>query len=196
MTIPAVDGLRSRNIVGRDNAFHLGAHLLLDVDEPDANPCTCTCAIHERHNYHTLTMRGPTINGDTRPLTDLQIKVNGETAPEVDGGAVNGTLGIRPKSALGLNGTYDELYRLQNEGVEAHMDTDAQAGSSLRHNRSAPLHRARSDFGPRGRAERVNKIAEEDLLHMRHGWHDEYTSNEYLSLLNSVCIETLPRIWF
>ena len=140
-------------------------------------------------------MRGPTINGDTRPLIDLDIKVNGDSTPDTNGGAVTGILGIRPKSALGLNGTYDELYRLQNGGAEAHMDADPQAGPSVRHNRLTPLQRARSDFGPRGRAERVNKIAEEDLLHMRHGWHDEYTSNEYLSLLNSVCMRALHSIW-
>ena len=140
-------------------------------------------------------MRDPTLNGDTRSYNDLRIKVNGDTAPETNGGAVNGGLGIRPKSALGLNGTYDELYRLQNGGSEAHTDVDTQAGPSLRHNRPTPLQHARSDFGPRGRRERVNKIAEEDLLHMRHGWHDEYTSNEYLSLLNSVRIRSLRYLY-
>lgn len=48
------------------------------------------------------------------------------------------------------------------------------------------LQRARSDFGPRHRGERNAAVVEEDLWRMRHGWEDEYTSNEYLALLNSV----------
>lgn len=136
-------------------------------------------------------MRGPALSGDTRPYNEAQVRVNGDHHPEPHGSTFggNGGLGIRPKSSLGLNGTYDELYRLQNGASGANGDMDAQPGPSLRPNHRTPLQRARSDFGPRGRSERVNKIAEEDLLHMRHGWHDEYTSNEYLSLLNSVRLE-------
>ena len=52
--------------------------------------------------------------------------------------------------------------------------------------RPQPLPRARSDFGPRHRGERHAAVVEEDLWRMRHGWEDEYTSNEYLALLNSV----------
>jgi hypothetical protein len=54
--------------------------------------------------------------------------------------------------------------------------------------RPQPLQRARSDFGPRRRGERNAAVVEEDLWRMRHGWEDEYTSNEYLALLNSVSI--------
>jgi hypothetical protein len=56
------------------------------------------------------------------------------------------------------------------------------------------LQRARSDFGPRHRGERNAAVVEEDLWRMRHGWEDEYTSNEYLALLNSVSPLTFPDI--
>ena len=52
--------------------------------------------------------------------------------------------------------------------------------------RPQSLQRARSDFGPRHRGERHAAVVEDDLWRMRHGWEDEYTSNEYLALLNSV----------
>jgi hypothetical protein len=109
-------------------------------------------------------MRDPTLNGETKPYTDARNGMNGNTLREPDHDAFDAknVLNNRPKSAAGLDGTYDELYHLQNGTSDTNV-------------------------GPRQRSERVNKIAEEDLLHMRHGWHDEYTSNEYLSLLNSVC---------
>ena len=116
--------------------------------------------------------------------------MNGNTVLGGDFDAFDADNGLknRPKTAAGLHGTYDELYRLQNGTSEANMDLGNQIGPQLKQGRPRPLQRARSDLGPRQRSERVNKIAEEDLLHMRHGWHDEYTSNEYLSLLNSVCL--------
>ena len=133
-------------------------------------------------------MRDPTLNGETNLHTGTPNAANGNTVPERDHDAFDTDNGLknRPKSAAGLHGTYDELYRLQNGISEMHVDIENQIGPRLRQGRPPALQRARSDFGPRQRSERVNKIAEEDLLHMRHGWHDEYTSNEYLSLLNSV----------
>jgi hypothetical protein len=59
--------------------------------------------------------------------------------------------------------------------------------------RPRPLQRARSDFGPRHRGERNAAVVEEDLWHMRHGWEDEYTSNEYLALLNSVSCQIVSK---
>jgi hypothetical protein len=134
-------------------------------------------------------MRDPTLNGETKPYTDARNGMNGNTLREPDHDAFDAknVLNNRPKSAAGLHGTYDELYHLQNGTSDTNVDIEKQAGPRLTNGRPAALQRARSDFGPRQRSERVNKIAEEDLLHMRHGWHDEYTSNEYLSLLNSVC---------
>ena len=135
-------------------------------------------------------MRDPILNGETKSYTDVRNGVNGNITHERDHDAfdTSNEPKNRPKSVVGLHGTYDELYRLQNGTTEAIADPENQLVPRLRHGRPTPLQRARSDFGPRQRSERVNKIAEEDLLHMRHGWHDEYTSNEYLSLLNSVSI--------
>lgn len=48
-----------------------------------------------------------------------------------------------------------------------------------------PLHRTRSDLGPRRREGIASDASEDKLAHIRHGWDDEYTSNEYLSLLHS-----------
>jgi hypothetical protein len=137
-------------------------------------------------------MRDPTLDGEKPPYDDARNGVNSGTLSELGPGAFDNKNGLnnRPKSAMGLHGTYDELYRLQNGTSETNADVENQLGPRLRNGRPAALQRARSDFGPRQRSERVNKIAEEDLLHMRHGWHDEYTSNEYLSLLNSVCTST------
>lgn len=51
--------------------------------------------------------------------------------------------------------------------------------------RPSLLTRTKSDLGPR-RKEGIPTAAQEDkLAHIRHGWDDEYTSNEYLSLLHS-----------
>jgi hypothetical protein len=133
-------------------------------------------------------MRDPTLNGEIKSHSDPRNGVNGNTlpGPTHDAFDTSDVPKNRPKSASGLHGTYDELYRLQNGTSETNADNENQLGPPLRQDRPAALQRVRSDFGPRQRSERVNKIAEEDLLHMRHGWHDEYTSNEYLSLLNSV----------
>jgi hypothetical protein len=133
-------------------------------------------------------MRDPTLNGGIKPYSDPRNGVYGNTlaGPTHDAFDTNNVPMNRPKSASGLHGTYDELYRLQNGTSETNADNENQLGPRLRQDRPATLQRARSDVGPRQRSEIVNKIAEEDLLHMRHGWHDEYTSNEYLSLLNSV----------
>lgn len=133
-------------------------------------------------------MRDPTLNRESKPYSSMRNGVNGGNLPEPDQDAFDSRheLNNRPKSAIGLHGTYDELYRLQNGTSESNVDVENQPGPPLGNGRPATLQRARSDFGPLQRSERVNKIAEEDLLHMRHGWHDEYTSNEYLSLLNSV----------
>ncbi|KAI9833336.1 MAG: hypothetical protein M1819_003731 [Sarea resinae] len=48
------------------------------------------------------------------------------------------------------------------------------------------LHRSKSDIGPRGEAMmRDARAHEEGVWMMRHGWEDQHTSEEYLSLLTS-----------
>jgi len=133
-------------------------------------------------------MRDPALNGETKSYNDIRLKINGEERTEEQGDDISSGPRIRPKSSARLNGTYEELYRLQNGDLENNSDAANPATVSFRRGRPAALQRVRSDMGPQDRAERINAMAEENLLHMRHGWHDEYTSNEYLSLLNSVCI--------
>lgn len=48
-----------------------------------------------------------------------------------------------------------------------------------------PLQRTRSDLGPRRKQGTTSPPSDDKLAHIRHGWDDEYTSNEYLSLLHS-----------
>ena len=92
----------------------------------------------------------------------------------------------RSRGLMGLNNTYDELYRQQNGGSDqSEMLNVVQAPTALRPNRPSPLMRARSDFGPRNKSKTATAETDDELLHMRHGWENEYTSNEYLSLLNS-----------
>jgi hypothetical protein len=79
----------------------------------------------------------------------------------------------------------------RHHGVTASASASAapetgQASQTSMSERRQALQRARSDFGPRHRGERNAAVVEEDLWRMRHGWEDEYTSNEYLALLNSV----------
>ena len=50
---------------------------------------------------------------------------------------------------------------------------------------SGLLERTKSDLGPRRKEGPPNIPVEDKLAHIRHGWDDEYTSNEYLSLLHS-----------
>ena len=50
--------------------------------------------------------------------------------------------------------------------------------------RPSPLPRTRSDFGPRNKS-KVDRPDDAPQLQMRHGWDDEYNSNEYLSILHS-----------
>jgi regulatory associated protein of mTOR len=59
---------------------------------------------------------------------------------------------------------------------------------SSRSERPRPARRANSDYGPRHRSSRNVALVEDELWRMRHGWEDEYTSNEYLALLNSVSL--------
>lgn len=47
------------------------------------------------------------------------------------------------------------------------------------------LSRTKSDFGPRRKDGVASPPSDDKLAHIRHGWDDEYTSNEYLSLLHA-----------
>ena len=156
-------------------------------------------------------MRDPALGTEPRSYNDLRVKpphgrqtriafgLDMKDGDPIIGNGTNGNSGLQgnkvaadvntrrtipARSTTGLNGTYDELYRQQNG--TAQPDSIATNEPPLRHGRPPPFMRARSDFGPRHRPERGSVVAEDELMHMRHGWEDEYTSNEYLSLLNSV----------
>jgi regulatory associated protein of mTOR len=75
---------------------------------------------------------------------------------------------------------------LQNGVSQLVAPATSRYPSTSTSGRPQPLQRAKSDFGPRHRTSRNVAILEDDLWRMRHGWEDEYTSNEYLALLNSV----------
>ena len=94
---------------------------------------------------------------------------------------------IRPKSSVGLNNTYDELYRSQvANGNVPDAGSSGPEAPSLRTGRPPPLTRAKSDYGPRRAVQRGPQKGDDESWKMRHGWEDEYSSTEYLSLLNSV----------
>jgi hypothetical protein len=85
-----------------------------------------------------------------------------------------------------VNGVRQDNAALQNGLTALGAPENVQLSEPPVSGRPQPLPRARSDFGPRHRGERHAAVVEEDLWRMRHGWEDEYTSNEYLALLNSV----------
>ena len=55
-----------------------------------------------------------------------------------------------------------------------------------------------SDSSPKNLEQRRSSLAERDLWRVRHGWEDQYSSNDYLALLNSVPMappaSTPPRL--
>lgn len=109
---------------------------------------------------------------------------NGHPPPSLHG--MNGSI-LRPQTvATGLNENYDDLYRAQANGMN--LEEALPYPTNLRPNRPSPLLRARSDLGPRRKATDGEHDAQNESYRMRHGWEDEYTSNEYLSLLNSVSV--------
>ena len=62
--------------------------------------------------------------------------------------------------------------------------------------RSTPaLLRTKSDYGPRLGLDRATSGDEDEAFHIRHGWQEEYTSNEYLKILHSVSALPYPYIF-
>ena len=52
------------------------------------------------------------------------------------------------------------------------------------------LLRAATDFGPRKTS--PSRPSSDEDWELRHGWEEQYNSEEYLTILNSVFISTLP----
>ncbi len=149
-------------------------------------------------------MRDPTLV-EPRSASDLRVKPpHGRQTRVALGLDTNGddrqTNGYSHQSTSGETGDFQLVYRrdvygdrqenrhgLTRQGeVSPDAEEQAQALPVSTAGRPLALQRARSDFGPRHRGERNAAVVEEDLWRMRHGWEDEYTSNEYLALLNSV----------
>lgn len=65
----------------------------------------------------------------------------------------------------------------------------AMAAQTAAQGARGQLIRANTDDGPRRQppAKNSNEVEEENW-ELRHGWEDQYNSNEYLSLLSSVSI--------
>jgi hypothetical protein len=92
----------------------------------------------------------------------------------------------QPRDAYGERQEDNQTKGRPNGVIPAARRDTAQLLQVSTSGRPQSLLRARSEFGPRHRGERNAAVVEEDLWRMRHGWEDEYTSNEYLALLNSV----------
>ena len=167
-------------------------------------------------------MRDPTLNGETRshrdrrltPLHERQTRVaiglgvtenvvtNGHDSPTK---AINGhdedepnAIGLlRSKTTFEVDSTHEKSHGQQRtRGAHGVVPVTPQSSTPLRRGRPPPLQRLRSDGAARSRAGRRTALAGEEQLHMRHGWEDEYTSNEYLSLLSAVGTEirSLPGL--
>ena len=134
-------------------------------------------------------MREPSLNGGSSSFAEPQVRVNGHAQSYTNGAMLDspGPLKVQPKSAVALNGTYDMPLRSKIGDLDLGQENLGQPPAILRHSRPPPLQRAQSDFGPYGVTEAQENTVKKDLLHMRHGWQEQYSSVEYLSLLNSVC---------
>jgi regulatory associated protein of mTOR len=98
----------------------------------------------------------------------------------------NGLGNMRPKTSVAPEGsTMEQLYQTQLGGDKNGTEDNPVAQALNLGRPAAPLLRAKSDFGPRAKGE--NGSDDEDWK-MRHGWEDEFTSHEYLSLLNSASV--------
>ena len=155
----------------------------LNMDNPYSNsgPAAPVQRVPLQLSETVLERTGDTdgyINGGEQQGTST-ITSNGLHLPETDG--VNGI--VRPRTTVGLNNTYDELYRSQINS--ANPEEGGTTPSALQPSRPALLTRARSDFGPRREVVNGQHMKPEDAYRMRHGWEEEFTSEEYLSLLSS-----------
>ena len=117
---------------------------------------------------------------------------------------VNGDSPFKHQNAVKASATYEQEAPSPTEGQKklkllnghakeprAHKEKSdyervisEEAAALALQTKHSPLIRTKSDIGPRSKA-KVNNGAESPSLQMRHGWDDEYNSNEYLSMLHS-----------
>lgn len=106
--------------------------------------------------------------------------------------------GQRPNPMDRLRSTHptnnSQAAALASRLIAAHRQTShakitPQTGSGSGGKSPRPLVRAKSDLGPqRAGANAEDGPAEEENWELRHGWEDQYNSDEYLSTLTSVSI--------
>lgn len=145
-------------------------------------------------------MRDPNLT-ESRSTADLRVKPPHGRQTRValgleangDGSRSNAGSHFQPENGQfrinygrGADGGPDSGPRLNGLTPSAGPEIMLQPSEQPASGRPHQVQRARSDFGPRHRGQRHAVAVEEDLWRMRHGWEDEYTSNEYLALLNSV----------
>ena len=94
-----------------------------------------------------------------------------------------GPAALRNQNSALLNGTSHEPRPVQN-GLLPKIVPARDLEAAIQR-RPSPLARTRSDYGPRSRENGGSSPGEDKPTHIRHGWDDEYNSDEYLSLLNS-----------
>ena len=151
-------------------------------------------------------MRDPVLNGEPRSMGSLAIQPphGRQTRATIDfninagdDGAINGTNGSTQRQPGHLpNGLSSSVIpNGVTNGVRHSMSNGEHSqgihAENAEHARPSALQRAKSDFGPRHR-EREGSTApatptdtEDQLAPVRHGWDEQYTSNEYLQLLHS-----------
>lgn len=149
-------------------------------------------------------MRDPNL-GDPRSANDLRVKPPHGRQTRValgleTNGEDNGKMNSYSRTSMPLQNAQSSHYSTEVNGerrdgaarqnglTASGVPETVQPSEAPESGRPQPVQRARSDFGPRHRGERHAAVVEEDLWRMRHGWEDEYTSNEYLALLNSVSL--------
>ncbi|KAK5269146.1 Target of rapamycin complex 1 subunit kog1 [Exophiala xenobiotica] len=87
-----------------------------------------------------------------------------------------------PGSAFQRHSQMNGMASSQQNGMSPRIIPESEDYMSAK---PYPLHRTKSDLGPRAKGGIASPQSEDKLAHIRHGWDDEYTSNEYLSLLHS-----------
>jgi hypothetical protein len=162
------------------NEYHLVAHLASKL--PPHYPSTAgnSTALIERQDSNTSSSTAD----DTAEAARRAVAFQGTLLESY----------ARPRTAPGTNGTSTPASARavtfkDTDGEEEEEGEEEDSGKSKRPN--SQLQRSRSDFGPRAQdAAKVsnNRVDEEGTWRMRHGWEDQYSSEEYLSLLTSVSI--------
>jgi hypothetical protein len=160
----------------RTNGYHLGpTHLSSQL--PPHYPSTAgnSTALIERQDSSTSSSTAD----DTAEAARRAIAFQGTLLESY----------ARPRTAPGTNGTSTPASVRAVAFKDSDGEEEEDAGKSKRP--STLLQRSRSDFGPRAQDAAkppTTRAEEEGMWRMRHGWEDQYSSEEYLSLLTSVSI--------